>query len=44
MPFPPNPPPISMGTTLMRETGMPSIMEVWSRKAKSCCVLHQMVT
>ena len=28
-PFPPNPPPISMGTTFTRETGSPSIREVW---------------
>ena len=44
IPLPPNPPPISMGMIFTRDTGIPRMAEVWSLKAKSCCVLHQTVT
>ena len=41
--FPPNPPPISIGTTLIREIGTPSSPPSWSRAAKAPCVLVQTV-
>ena len=44
VPFPPNPPPISIGTTLTRETGTPSMRDVWSRTEKCPWLLHQTVT
>ena len=44
LPFPPNPPPISMGITLTLDVGMPSIFEVSSRTLKSCWVLVHTVT
>ena len=44
IPLPPKPPPISIGTTFTLDSGMPSTAEIWSRNAKSCCVLHHTVS
>ena len=44
MPLPPNPPPISMGMILTLDTGKPSIVDVWSRRAKCPWLLAQTVT
>ena len=43
-PFPPNPPPISMGMTFTLDTGSPRIFDAWSRTEKCPWLLHQMVT
>ena len=42
--LPPKPPPISSGTTLMRDRGICSNSATWARTVKAPCVLHQMVT
>ena len=41
--FPPNPPPISIGTTLIRDTGISNKPATASRMPKCPCELHQIV-
>ena len=41
--FPPNPPPISIGTTVTLDTSSPSTLAVLSRMPKCPWLLHQIV-